>query len=67
MVTQEPKANVPHCWSIRQVAEYLGVSVKTVRRMVDDGSFPKGRRFAGRTVRWKADAVQVWFDRRPAA
>ena len=54
-------------WSVREVAEFLGVSVKTVWRWHLAGKLPKGRKMVGRTVRWDPEAIRRWWERQPAA
>jgi excisionase family DNA binding protein len=54
-------------WSVREVAEFLGVSVKSVRRWSEAGKMPRGRRLAGRVLRWDPEAVRRWFDKQPYA
>ena len=52
--------------SRNDVAEYIGVSVRTIVRWVRDDGFPKPRRVNGkRLARWRLADVEEWFDRQP--
>jgi len=48
-------------WSVEDVAEFLGVPVKTLYRWRQTGYGPKGRR-VGRYVRYKPADVVAWVD-----
>lgn len=55
-------------WNVQEVADYLGVSVKTVRRWDEQGIIPSGRRLGGdRVIRWDSAAIERWFQTQPAA
>jgi len=54
-------------WSIKQVADYLGLSVKTIRRWVEAGEFPKPRKLNGFSVRWSSREVEKWCESQPVA
>jgi excisionase family DNA binding protein len=47
-----------------QVAEQLGVSVKTLRRWVAAGDFPPPISKRGHVQRWRAKTVEDWGNRR---
>jgi excisionase family DNA binding protein len=49
------------------LAELLGVSRQTIRRMHADGRLPRGRRITDRVVRWSADTIRKWFEKCPPA
>lgn len=51
-----------------QVAHLLGVSVRTLERMVDEDGFPDGLVFRGNTKRWLREDLLFWrllLERRP--
>lgn len=50
----------PRLWSIQDVAEYLGVPVKTLYDWRTRGYGPVGKR-VGRYVRYHPDDVMAWF------
>lgn len=54
-------------WSVRQVAQFLGVSVQTIYHYragrAPDG-FPRGYRISDRAVRYDADEVRAWLEQR---
>ena len=47
-------------WSARQLAEYLAVSLRHVRRMDADGLLPEPLRL-GRCVRWLKTTIDAWL------
>ena len=53
--------------TIGDVAEILGCSVQTVRRMAADGRLPPPRRFGRRTLRWRASTIDAWLADAPEA
>ena len=44
-----------------EIAEYLGVSTRTVDRWIVDLNLP--RKLIGRSVRFDLDAVRPWYNR----
>lgn len=42
-----------------ELAERLGVSIRSIENMVNRGELPKGRRL-GREVYWLESVVQMW-------
>jgi predicted DNA-binding transcriptional regulator AlpA len=48
----------------KQVAEIMGVSVKTLQRWRLFGEGPEWKKF-GAAVRYPADALQAWIERAP--
>jgi excisionase family DNA binding protein len=48
-------------WSVRDVADYLGVPVKTVYQWRSTGYGPTARR-VGKYLRYKPSEVMAWFD-----
>lgn len=56
-------------WSPPQVAEFLGITTRTFRRLrADDPSFPNPIKLSEHTLRWPPADVLRWIDsRRPAA
>lgn len=45
----------------RQVLEMIGVSRSTLRRMVQDGSFPQPVRITKRNAGYLLEAVEAWM------
>ena len=56
---QNPKSEIrlPLLLTIEAVAELLGVSTSTLRRLVDDGNFPVGTKITSGGLRWHRDTV----------
>ena len=48
---------LPLLLTIEAVAELLGVSTSTLRRLVDDGNFPVGTKITSGCLRWHRDSV----------
>lgn len=48
-------------WSVKDVADYLGVPVKTVYQWRSSGYGPPARR-VGKYLRYKSGEVMAWFD-----
>lgn len=48
-------------WGVQDVADYLGVPVKTLYQWRQHGYGPKGRR-VGRYVRYDPRDVVAWFE-----
>ncbi|RBM21724.1 excisionase [Prauserella sp. PE36] len=48
-------------WTVEDVAEYLGVPVKTLYDWRTKGYGPEGKR-VGKYVRYKPDDVIAWFE-----
>lgn len=67
MSTVSVKPAVDSRWTVAQVAEFLGVSAKTVWRWHEAGRMPAGKKLPGRSVRWDPAKVKAWFEKLPAA
>ena len=52
--------------SIDEIAEILGVNVRTVNRLVSGGRLPPPIRITRKLVRWKLSELQRWLDARQA-
>ena len=48
-------------WTAQDVADYLGVPVRTLYQWRCNGYGPKGRR-VGKYLRYKAEDVIAWFE-----
>lgn len=48
-------------WTVQDVAEYLGVPIKTLYQWRTHGYGPPARR-VGKYLRYKPDDVIAWFD-----
>ncbi|WP_013630695.1 helix-turn-helix transcriptional regulator [Rubinisphaera brasiliensis] len=46
--------------STREFAEFLKISVRTLRRMISAGEVPKPTR-VGRQLRWRSEDVNAWY------
>lgn len=44
--------------TVKEVAEVISVSVPTIWRWVEKGTFPKPKKFSSRCTRWEAGAVK---------
>jgi len=50
--------------SVEQVADFIGVSVKTVRRYHNAGMLPQPIRLGGRLlIKWRLSDIADWVDR----
>ena len=49
------------CLTSREIADYLVISVSTLRRRIDDDDFPAPLRI-GRQLRWTPSSIQKWLD-----
>lgn len=48
-------------WTIREVAQHLGVSTKTVSRLTaHDPTFPRPARLSSQTLRWRPEEIDAW-------
>jgi predicted DNA-binding transcriptional regulator AlpA len=48
-------------WDVRDVADYLKVSVRTVWRLAKQPEFPKPIRLGGRVNRWRAEDLMAYL------
>ena|SRR5271157_990590 len=53
------------CLSKRGLAEYLGVSTRTLDRSIAMGLLPKPDLVVGRSPRWSPETVRKWLRARP--
>jgi predicted DNA-binding transcriptional regulator AlpA len=49
-------------YRINELAAMLGVSVKTLDRMRQNGTFPRPDQTAGRVLLWKKTTIEKWLD-----
>lgn len=54
----------PRLLSARDLADYLGVSQTTVRRLVEGGDLPRPIRLSNGVVRWDRAAIDSIIDAR---
>lgn len=59
-----PPAEAPSLLGPEDVAAYLGVTPRTVRRLVADRGFPAPFRITPGTARWRREDVDAWLERR---
>ena len=59
---RNPNAMDPKLLSIKQVAEILSVSEKTVRRLRDRGKLPPSKKI-GRSIRWRYADIRKFVER----
>ena len=52
-------------WSVRDVAQYLGITPGAVRTYVSRGDMPPHERQIGLTNVWKPATIRKWNKRRP--
>jgi len=52
----------PLLWDAAQLAEVLGVSERTIRRMDSEGRLPRPIQLTSRAVRWRAAEIRDWVD-----
>lgn len=50
-----------------QVEQITGLSCSSVYRAMREADFPEPLRIGARSVRWRADEIAAWIDRRPRA
>ena len=61
-----PSPQVQVAWSKSDVALFLGVTTRTVEKVLcSDPSFPAPR-YVGRLPRWSAGRIQAWVHEAPA-
>lgn len=53
--------------NIKELAEMIGVSTKTVYRWRDQGRIPPGKQLSDQTIRWDIRTIEAWFERLPPA
>ncbi|MGO9108051.1 MAG: helix-turn-helix transcriptional regulator [Thermoguttaceae bacterium] len=53
------------CYSKRQLAGYLGLSVRTLDRLAARGDLPEADLVVGRSSRWSPATVEKWLRSRP--
>lgn len=60
---REPSLSAFGLMDVHEVAQVLGVSEVTVRRMRDEGRMPMSLRLGGRrTERWRRDVFIAWIE-----
>jgi predicted DNA-binding transcriptional regulator AlpA len=57
----EPDPQDDDMLSARDVARLTGVSLRTIKRMVGDGRFPKPIHLPPRRIGWQAHEVKAWI------
>jgi prophage regulatory protein len=61
--TKEPEPEDDTMLRPRDVARLTGVSLRTIKRMVIDGRFPKPMKLSPRRIGWPAREVKAWIGR----
>jgi excisionase family DNA binding protein len=60
---QAPAAPVERLtYRLNEVAERIGVSRRTIERMILAGKFPPPDRRAGRAMLWRVETVRRWTE-----
>jgi predicted DNA-binding transcriptional regulator AlpA len=54
----------PELLSLREVADLLGIGLRSLNRNVERGFFPPPIRLSTRTLRYSRRAVLAWIDER---
>jgi predicted DNA-binding transcriptional regulator AlpA len=54
-------------WTIRQVAEFLGITESSVRVYLAKGNMPAPDQKYGVTNLWKPETIKAWHESRPHA
>ena len=63
MVTlRKEEASSPDLLTATQFAERLGVSLRTLRRLMDSGRVPQPVRYSRKLVRWKKSVVDQYIE-----
>lgn len=62
--TKEHVRHIPQFVGYHQVQNALGVSRRTVERMVREGSFPRPVQLAPNRVGWQVETITVWLSER---
>jgi prophage regulatory protein len=57
-----------HCKIIRKsvLTETVGLSISTIRRMIQRGEFPAPVKLSAQAVGWRLEEVQAWVASREA-
>lgn len=65
-ITADPiNSTLPRVYTVKELAEALGVEPCTIRAWERAGRIPRGRRISSRVVRWTAeDLAPILRDRR---
>jgi prophage regulatory protein len=63
-ITAAPR--LPQYVGYREVQDAVGLSRRTIERMVRDGKFPRPAQLAPNRVGWQMDVVLAWLDQRGA-
>lgn len=48
--------------SVKEVANFTGLSVPSVWRLCAKGTFPKPIKLAEKTTRWRSDVLKAWVE-----
>lgn len=52
-------------FNLKELATYLGVSVRTIQRMIDDGRFPVKPVPDLPVKRWSVELIDAWLTSQP--
>jgi excisionase family DNA binding protein len=58
---EEPNMNAPVLLTVKEVAETLGFSERTVYRLADSGAMPRPVKI-GAAVRWRRNELDQWIE-----
>lgn len=58
----QPTAELPPLATAKEVAAFVRLTVRTLRRLVLAGKFPRPIRVGKRAIRWRAADVERWLD-----
>jgi prophage regulatory protein len=60
-VKEEPNMSEPVLLTVKEVAEMLGLSERTVYRLADMGKMPRPVKI-GAAVRWRRSELDTWIE-----
>jgi excisionase family DNA binding protein len=58
----EPKMSIPRLISKSELAEHLGVSVRSIERWINSKELPPPKRLGGRRVVWHTTVIERWIN-----
>ncbi|MFW5453927.1 helix-turn-helix transcriptional regulator [Thioalkalivibrio sulfidiphilus] len=56
--------SIPKLWTKSELAQHLGVSVRSVERWINSKQLPPPKRLGGRRVVWHTAVIEKWINTR---